>query len=76
MAEQARWKDACVVDDQQIPAPQKIGQLADRCMSEGSRVAMKMQQTRSGALSRRHLRDELWWEIEVELADIHVRGSC
>jgi hypothetical protein len=35
-----------------------------------------MQQPRGGTLSRRRLRDELWWKIEVELADIHVRGSC
>jgi hypothetical protein len=37
------------------------------------RIAIEDEQARAAALGRRLLRDQLWWKVEVEVADVHVR---
>ena len=70
-AEQARRKNARVVDDNQIAGEQKPGKRRDVRVREGAGGAAKTQKTRPGAGRRRLLGDQLGRKVEVELADVH-----
>src|SRR5262249_22020494 len=72
-AEQARRKNARVVDDYEVARVKKIGKRGDRRVADGSRCPREVKQARTAALRGRLLCNELGWKIEVELADVHVR---
>jgi predicted kinase len=73
MAEQARGKDLRVVDNEHVAPPEKARQMLDRRVGEGARVASDAQHPGHSAFGGRFLGDELWREIEVEVADVHPR---
>jgi hypothetical protein len=70
--QQPRREHAGVVDDQEIAGAQEIGQRGNARVGQRAAGAVGHQQTRAGAVRRRFLRDEIGWEIEVEVADIHA----
>src|SRR5262249_45927248 len=74
-AEQPRRKDTRVVDDQQIAWSQPIGQRANRRVMDGAALAIEVKKTGRRPLGRRLLRDEIGRQLEVELADVHVRAG-
>jgi hypothetical protein len=71
-ADQPRWKDASVVDDDQIARLEERRQIGKRVMRDATRRPAQAQETRSTSFSRRLLRDEIGGEIEVELGDAHL----
>jgi hypothetical protein len=71
-AEQARRKYPRVVDDDKVAWMQTLGQRRDVCMRDIAGLSIEMEQPRA-APPRRFLRDQIGREIEIELADLHVR---
>jgi hypothetical protein len=72
-AQQARREDARVVDDDEVARVQESRQRADERMGERSARAVEAEQARAAANRGRLLGDQLGWEIEIEIADIHAR---
>lgn len=69
-AEKARGVYPSVVDDQQISARQAPRKVPNRQMFHTFRCAIQYEQAR-GASSRGFLRDEMRWELVVEIRNAH-----
>lgn len=51
---------------------QALEDLAKPAMLDVTRLTMQHEQTRHVALRRRHLRDQLWRQIEIKVCDSHL----
>jgi hypothetical protein len=73
MAQQSGGKDPRVVHNKHIAISQKARQMRDGRVRERACAAIDAQHPGRSALGGRFLGDELWREIEVEVADVHPR---
>ena len=64
-AEKACFKYACVVKYQQVARRQQIDDIGKMPVSQ--LCAVHLQQTRSAALWQWHLRNQLGWQVEIEI---------
>ena len=72
MSQEACWKYARVVDDDQITRLQKRRQHGDLRMNGWTCAARQVQKTGAAPFGRRILRDELVWQLEIKIADEHA----
>src|SRR5947207_553279 len=73
-AEKPCRKDARVVDDEDIAPLEKLGKGRDGFVDHGPDCAIEEEHARGAPLRCRLLRDQFRRKIEIEIADIHVRG--
>ena len=72
-AEEPRRKDARVVDDEHIAGFEKLRECGDGSMAHGTACAIERKHPRGASLWRGLLRDQFSGQIEVEIANVHVR---
>jgi len=68
MTDEARRKDASVIDDEQIARTQMIDQPREQRVLDRAGLTREHQQSRLTALGWRTLRDQTVREIEIEIA--------
>ena len=71
MPSQPRWKDAGVVQHDEVAAGKKAVERRASAMSDAARLAVQHHQPRPCPLGRRMLRDQLGREIEIEIRYEH-----
>ena len=74
-AHQARGKHARVVDDDEVARLKESRKVDDASVCDASGRAIQMKQPRSRTLGGWFLGDQLGREVEVEIADVHVRDD-
>ena len=74
-AEQARGKDARVIDDEQIARTKEPRQIRHGRVCYRAAVPAEMEEPGSRAFACRLLRDQLGRQIEVEIANVHSLNS-
>ena len=72
-AEEPRRKDARVVDDEYIARFEKLRECGDRSIAHRTSCAIEEKHPRRTSLGRGVLRDQFSGQIEVEIANVHVR---
>ena len=70
-AQQARRKDARVVDHQEVAGRQAVGQLREAAVRDGARYPIEVKQPRRASVGGRLLGDQAGRQVEVEVADVH-----
>ena len=68
MTNEARRKDASVVEHEQIAGAEMIGQSRERGVFDRPGMAREDQQPRLPSLRRRPLSDQLLGQVEIEIA--------
>src|SRR5262249_26039246 len=70
-AEEARGKDAAVVDDQQVAGWKQRREVVKETVLVSAGIAMEVQHARTSAHRQRFLRNEFFRKMEVEVGDPH-----
>jgi hypothetical protein len=66
-AVQARWKDAGVVEYNEVVGPQEVRKVAEKAVVAASGGAIEMQQARGRTIGKRLLSDQLLGQMIVEV---------
>ena len=72
---QPRGKHAGVVEDHQISGAKQFREIAELPIVQAAGLpgcTVQMQQARGGAVLKRHLRDQLFWKVVMEIGDQHA----
>jgi hypothetical protein len=78
-SEESRWKDAGIVEDDEIAGLQKVREFPEQAIGMSAAGALQVQHAGAVAGGERFLRDEFDGKVEVEIGDLHavrLSGEC
>ena len=68
---EARGQDACVIEDDQLVATEKIREIAEVAIFERAGGPIEDEHARGVAFGERALRDQLGRQVEMEVTEVH-----
>ena len=74
-SQQARWKNARIVQDQAIARMKVRGEVAEGAVFPSSFGSMQDEHTRGGAVGKRLLRNQILGQMKIEGGQIHRQAS-
>lgn len=73
MSKKAGWDNTSVIQDQEVSGTEKLREISKMIVAEPSGSAIHVKHASRRTVRKRLLRNEFFWEMEIEIRDEHSR---